>query len=440
MTRFRSITAGLMTAVLAVSPCLAGQDPTPVADWQRLMKQQMQLSLSMHFSFLAKDVADLMVAIGYKIRARNFRLAELQAQTQRTVTLLNGADQKLLRELTLMSKEADLNQASSAMDLATLEKGLGMWKAQCSADRIRRYKEFDYGNLVPLNRILADLNKTINEAIHADAPFSIGVSYGSGYGFTVSSEGGMGSNDWKAAVKTGCTALGAAVGSIIPALGTAVGAAIGWAVGEIVVGIITGGESIYDILADHFRDEAEGANTAFVTLKDTGPASAIVTETCRHFFDDATNVQNLTALVDQIRGEAAQAQVVASDIRVASEGAAQRFNLALVELEREVLPKLPERFDQKFEAYLDELAARSKESKELFKNKISPLVKKAILAGDEQVVAQQALWTELVSAEARFTQSTGFAWDANSKDDGNVHLQYWDAARGAVVERLKEAL
>ncbi len=316
------------------------------------------------------------------------------------------------------------------------------------------YREFDYANLIPLNGILADMNKTINNAIVAKEPFSIGISYGSNYGMIVSSDGsGFGaSQDPKTVFKVVTSALGsyggakigAAIGTAaFPGIGTAIGAAIGWLVGEIILGIIFGGETIYDKLADHYRDEIKGAHSAFQALISEKKSQEVVRNVCEGVFKNEDNQKVVASIVETVRRETGMGAVSAAAVTQTATDALASYEKSLSDLQSEILPKMADIFQNKFEKYLDELQARSLESKVYFKEQVVPLLKHAL--DDKQPIVQvehqHALWSKLIRGEARFTQRTGFAWDAASvKEDDTVHLQYWDTVREPVVRRLRGAL
>lgn len=432
-------------------------DKTSQQDWKNLMTHQMRLTLAMHYSFLSTDTANLMIAIAYKIRERNHRLATLERQTLGTANLFSSTgdtDSKLVRELALSAKEASLLDSQSKTDFQILERVAASRVSQCDLDKVSSYREFDYPNLIPLNGILADMNKTINNAIVAEQPFSIGISYGSNYGMTVSSDGsGFGSSqDPKTAFKVvtsaigsyGGAKIGAAIGTAaLPGIGTAIGAAIGWLVGEIILGIIFGGETIYDKLADHYRDEIKGAHSAFQALIGEKKSQEVVRNVCEGVFKNEDNQKVVASIVETVRRETGLGAVSAAAVTQTATDALESYEKSLSELQSEILPRMAEAFQSKFEKYLDELQARSQESKVYFKEQVAPLLKHAL--DDKQPIVQveqqHALWSKLIRGEARFTQRTGFAWDAESeKEDETVHLQYWDTVREPVVRRLRGAL
>lgn len=447
----------LILSLIAPIRFASAAENTSQQDWRNLMTHQMRLTLAMHYSFLSTDSANLMIAIAYKIRERNHRLAELERQTLGTANLLSSTgdtDSKLVRELALSAKEASLLDAQSKTDLQILERVASNRIGQCELEKVSSYREFDYANLIPLNGILADMNKTINNAIVAEQPFSIGISYGSNYGMTISSDGsGFGtSQDPKTALKVISSALGsyagakigAAIGTAaLPGIGTAIGAAVGWLVGEIVLGIIFGGETIYDKLADHYREEIKGAHSAFQSLISEKKSHEVVRSVCESVFKNEDNQKVVASIVETVRRETGMGAVSAATVTQTATDALASYEKTLSDLQSEILPKMAQVFESKFEKYLDELQARSLESKAYFKEQVAPLLKTAI--DDKQPIVQveqqHALWSKLIRGEARFTQRTGFAWDPESvKEDETVHLQYWDTVREPVVRRLRGAL
>ncbi len=80
----------LMLSLVMPVHLSSAADQTSQQDWKNLMTHQMRLTLAMHYSFLSTDTSNLMIAIAYKTRDRNHRLAALERQTLGTANLFSS--------------------------------------------------------------------------------------------------------------------------------------------------------------------------------------------------------------------------------------------------------------------------------------------------------------------------------------------------------------